>query len=93
MKPADGSSTEPFRGLGYVDSKTDTLSVKLEIYPPLLDVATSPVAKKSGNGRSTKARGKPKKVEPKVLEIELFQDGTALRSRKGDTGSVLWRAR
>lgn len=28
-----------------------------------------------------------------VLEYELFQDKTALRSRSGDTGSVLWKAR
>ena len=29
----------------------------------------------------------------KTVEIELFQDKTALRTRKGDTGSVLWKAR
>lgn len=29
----------------------------------------------------------------KTIEIELFQDKTALRTRKGDTGSVLWKAR
>jgi len=28
----------------------------------------------------------------KIVEIELFQDKTALRTRKGDTGSVLWKA-
>ncbi|KAF9526111.1 putative methyltransferase-domain-containing protein [Crepidotus variabilis] len=27
-----------------------------------------------------------------MIEIELHQDKTALRSRKGDTGSVLWKA-
>lgn len=32
-------------------------------------------------------------IEEKTLEIQLAQDKTALRSRKGDTGSVLWRAR
>jgi hypothetical protein len=30
---------------------------------------------------------------PVVLEYKLFQDKTALRSRSGDTGSVLWKAR
>ncbi|KAI9460730.1 putative methyltransferase-domain-containing protein [Russula earlei] len=34
-------------------------------------------------------KGQP---EPVVLEYELFQDKTALRSRSGDTGSVLWKA-
>ncbi|KAL5531685.1 hypothetical protein ACEPAG_4562 [Sanghuangporus baumii] len=29
--------------------------------------------------------------EERTLEIELVQDKTALRSRRGDTGSVLWR--
>ncbi|KAL5492424.1 RKM5 [Sanghuangporus weigelae] len=29
--------------------------------------------------------------EERTLEIELMQDKTALRSRRGDTGSVLWR--
>jgi hypothetical protein len=34
-------------------------------------------------------------AEPQALvfEYELFQDKTALRSRSGDTGSVLWKAR
>jgi hypothetical protein len=32
-------------------------------------------------------------LEPVVLEYSLFQDKTALRSRSGDTGSVLWKAR
>jgi hypothetical protein len=31
--------------------------------------------------------------EPLVFEYQLFQDKTALRSRGGDTGSVLWKAR
>ena len=31
--------------------------------------------------------------EALVFEYKLFQDKTALRSRRGDTGSVLWKAR
>ncbi|KAH8832815.1 putative methyltransferase-domain-containing protein [Flagelloscypha sp. PMI_526] len=30
--------------------------------------------------------------EPEELEVQLAQDTTSLRSRKGDTGSVLWRS-
>ena len=37
-------------------------------------------------------RGKEPR-EPVVLEYRLFQDITALRSRSGDTGSVLWKTR
>ena len=29
----------------------------------------------------------------KTVDVKLFQDKTALRTRKGDTGSVLWKAR
>jgi hypothetical protein len=35
-------------------------------------------------------KGEP---ETLVFEYQLFQDKTALRSRSGDTGSVLWKAR
>jgi hypothetical protein len=37
--------------------------------------------------------GHGKVLEPVVLEYRLFQDITALRSRSGDTGSVLWKTR
>ncbi|KAI0915802.1 hypothetical protein AcW1_003697 [Taiwanofungus camphoratus] len=36
-----------------------------------------------------RSRERPQVVE---VEVELAQDKTALRSRKGDTGSVVWRA-
>ena len=44
-----------------------------------------------GGGFGTRQSG----AEPQALvfEYELFQDKTALRSRSGDTGSVLWKAR
>jgi protein N-lysine methyltransferase METTL21D len=44
----------------------------------------------SGSGVSI---GREKVLEPVVLEYRLFQDITALRSRSGDTGSVLWKTR
>jgi protein N-lysine methyltransferase METTL21D len=44
----------------------------------------------SGSGVSI---GREKVLEPVVLEYTLFQDITALRSRSGDTGSVLWKTR
>lgn len=37
--------------------------------------------------------GPGKELEPVVLEYRVFQDITALRSRSGDTGSVLWKTR
>jgi len=72
-------SVDGFRGLGHVDSRKDTLSIDFELkafVPP-----SDPSIKKS----KTKQRDK-------TIEVVLAQDKTALRSRKGDTGSVLWRA-
>jgi hypothetical protein len=43
--------------------------------------------------RSDVSIGRGKVPEPVVLEYRLFQDITALRSRSGDTGSVLWKTR
>ncbi|THH11875.1 hypothetical protein EW146_g7904 [Bondarzewia mesenterica] len=91
LKPADGNDGRPFRGLGCVDSKTDNLSVKLEINPPA--AAAPSTVKLTGRSRSAKSKGKVRKDESKILEFELAQDGSALRHRSGDTGSVLWRAR
>jgi protein N-lysine methyltransferase METTL21D len=47
-------------------------------------------AMEGSDGLAPGRKGKP---EPLVFEYELFQDKTALRSRSGDTGSVLWKAR
>jgi hypothetical protein len=43
--------------------------------------------------RSDVSTGRGKALEPVVREYRLFQDITALRSRSGDTGSVLWKTR
>jgi hypothetical protein len=43
--------------------------------------------------RSDVPIGRGKVLEPVVFEYRLFQDITALRSRSGDTGSVLWKTR
>lgn len=71
-----------FRGLGHLDSRKDTLTVQFELRPPI----TPQPAKKSKKKTS-------KEVVARVIEIEIAQDPTALRSRNGDTGSVVWRAR
>ena len=43
--------------------------------------------------KTKKRQKKPRKNQGRTIEIEIAQDKTALRSRKGDTGSVLWKAR
>jgi hypothetical protein len=49
--------------------------------------------RESRQSRSDVLIGRGKVLEPVVLEYRLFQDITALRSRSGDTGSVLWKTR
>ena len=80
--PAEDSLADSFRGLGQVDSRKDTLPIIFELKNTTL--ASDPSLKQS----KRKARDRDK-----TIEIELAQDKTALRSRKGDTGSVLWWAR
>ncbi|TFY61184.1 hypothetical protein EVG20_g7145, partial [Dentipellis fragilis] len=102
LKPEDGVTGHPFRGLGFLDSRQDSLTVRLHVKPAPVQVletdlqdTNKPSTKLSGRskGRSTKAKGKAKhNDETRVIEIELAQDATALRSRSGDTGSVLWKA-
>jgi hypothetical protein len=87
-----GSNSTSFRGLGYVDSRKDTLTVTFELNPP---AGQPEMPSKSSTRKSRHGRKAPniEKIGNKTIEIELAQDKTALRTRKGDTGSVLWKAR
>jgi len=95
QKPVDLSGPDGFRGLGHMNSRKDILSIQFELTAPspsLSKLAEDNSVAKSRKGKSTtRTRGSDK--GPHIIEIELAQDKTALRSRKGDTGSVLWRAR
>ena len=73
-------------GLGYVDSRSPVLNVKVELDSPT-DQTTSRGNRRKGS-KVTKSRR-----QNMMIEVELVQDPTSLRSRKGDTGSVLWRIR
>lgn len=79
----EDSTSQGFRGLGHVDSRKDTLSITFELQAPV----------RASDPSLRKAKGKRRDVSCKLIEVELAQDKTALRSRKGDTGSVLWKAR
>ncbi|KAF9266769.1 hypothetical protein L218DRAFT_978336 [Marasmius fiardii PR-910] len=92
---ADSNNATPFRGLGHIDSHKDVLSVVFELDKGPL---SSP-QELSGTFKSRKESRKNRKAEkgsriskPLELEVTMHQDKTALRSRKGDTGSVLWHA-
>ncbi|KAI0644463.1 putative methyltransferase-domain-containing protein [Trametes meyenii] len=91
-KVADG--TTGFRGLGHIDSHEDTLTITLNLGDPDNDGFCGGVEESPQTGRAVRkktSRGKKYHPEP-TLEVEIVQDKTALRSRKGDTGSVLWHA-
>lgn len=80
-------SAANFRGLGYVDPHKDVLEIKFELtntLPPSFDSPT--------NTRGRRPR-KPLLTANRSVEIEIYQDKTSLHSRKGDTGSVVWKAR
>ncbi|KAF7430685.1 hypothetical protein PC9H_006396 [Pleurotus ostreatus] len=92
---ASSSSTPDtgFRGLGHVDSKTDTLIVKIELTAPLSKSGTTSGSTKEATRKHHKKATSKNTIRSDIsLEVELWQDKTALRSRKGDTGSVLWKA-
>ncbi|KAH8111058.1 hypothetical protein DFH11DRAFT_1546983 [Phellopilus nigrolimitatus] len=85
--------TQKFTGLGSVDSKHDTLAVRFELPPSTQQAAVAGASSSSSpylKRQSRKLHSKPS-IEGRILEIELQQDKTALRTKKGDTGSVLWR--
>ncbi|CAK5267627.1 unnamed protein product [Mycena citricolor] len=71
--------SDEHRGLGYLDSNTDTLTLAFNLTTPDLP---SDVKKKRRKGA----------LREKTVEVELAQDKTSLRSRTGDTGSVVWKA-
>ncbi|KAJ1306818.1 hypothetical protein OPQ81_007804 [Rhizoctonia solani] len=89
----ENQDEDGIQGLGSVNSLANTLSLSLTLSPPSPKPNhTAPEdSKLKGRGRHKKASNSKSRAE-KTIEIELFQDVTGLRSRKGDTGSVVWRA-
>ncbi|KAL4250006.1 hypothetical protein ABKN59_005937 [Abortiporus biennis] len=84
------SNVASFRGLGHVDSHQDILTVTFELTSS--EKIPSPIpSKQSKKGRTIRQK-KQKTVETETIEVHIAQDKTALRSRKGDTGSVVWKA-
>ncbi|KAF9443836.1 hypothetical protein P691DRAFT_778632 [Macrolepiota fuliginosa MF-IS2] len=87
---SDGTSP---RGLGHVDHRKNVLTIVIELEGgelPHDDLEHQAKSKKRRTKKKTK--NETRRVEDKTIEVEIAQDTTALRSRKGDTGSVLWHA-
>ncbi|KAI9449212.1 putative methyltransferase-domain-containing protein [Lactarius psammicola] len=97
LKPADSSDTGHFHGLGSENPNQDTLLVCIELKPPttcepLRNTETGNQRRKRRRGSGLpKAKEERKGCDPIVFEYVLLQDKTALRSRSGDTGSILWK--
>lgn len=97
LKPADSSDTGHFHGLGSENSNQDALLVRIELKPPTTcepqrNTETGNQRRKRRKGGGVqKAKNERGGRDPIVLEYVLLQDKTALRSRSGDTGSVLWK--
>ncbi|KAG6898322.1 hypothetical protein C0992_011914 [Termitomyces sp. T32_za158] len=79
------------RGLGYVDSRQDAMTISFELKASYYPNQSSTTVKNSTSQRARKVQ-KLVKIMDKTVQFELFQDKTALRSRRGDTGSILWKA-
>lgn len=93
MQKRTPNTPDQLRGLGHVDSKQNVLSVTIELRGGDVPIATSETELKPRKRAKSKLKNRVRRIEDKTIEINLAQDTTALRSRKGDTGSVLWHAR
>ncbi|SCV68575.1 BQ2448_696 [Microbotryum intermedium] len=90
-----GSSTKTSSpGLGFLDTTKEVLVVSLLVEPPtgvLSSNVSTGLYKLSRGKASLKKTGGGSSPLPKELEVMVCQDLQALRHRKGDTGSVVWR--
>ncbi|GAA5916801.1 hypothetical protein JCM6882_004172 [Rhodosporidiobolus microsporus] len=87
---APGASTNA-SGLGSHSDKEGVLSLSLAIKDPWAAAAGSSDALGRVKGPRGSNSKKGKEKEEVTVDVELHQALDALRHRKGDTGSVLWR--
>lgn len=65
-------------GIGSFDARKDEILLSLDVRP---------------QHQRFRESSSPRDERSETVEVRLAQDITALRSRLGDTGSVIWRAR
>jgi hypothetical protein len=75
------------RGLGFLDSRQDVVELRFNLTGLVVQPSVSAASRKGKKNKQA-----PKEITQSV-EYQLLQDKTALQSRKGDTGSVVWKAR
>ncbi|CAE6440900.1 unnamed protein product [Rhizoctonia solani] len=88
----ENKDEDGIQGLGSVNSLAGNLSLSFTLKPPISEPSHPEKSKPKGRARHKKASNSKSDQTEKTIEIEVFQDVTGLRSRKGDTGSVVWRA-
>ncbi|WVR04250.1 hypothetical protein IAU60_001250 [Kwoniella sp. DSM 27419] len=101
---ARGTSSTPAHndqgGLGFLDSTQSILDLTLDLSSASASASTDLAApgKSKGSGRSGK-KGKSGTLSRmgagagvESVNVQIMQDLGALKGRKGDTGSVLWRS-
>ncbi len=101
----DEMDSQP-KGLGFMDSKQDVMNLHFELRD--VDSSTKEMQNGKKNKATTSPKmphvhvsrrgvhkaGKKVDVDTsKTVEAVIAQDLSALRNRRGDTGSVVWRAR
>ncbi|GAA5834015.1 hypothetical protein JCM9279_004189 [Rhodotorula babjevae] len=84
----DDAAAGDTSALGYLDSNDGVVHVALPVKPP---PASEKPASITGRRRRA-AKSKVSESRELVVEVEVHQALDALRHRKGDTGSVLWRS-
>jgi hypothetical protein len=75
------------QGLGSVDSLAGSLALSFTLSPSTPEIVQG--FKTKDRRRHRKAQNSKSGPVEKVVEIEVFQDVTGLRSRKGDTGKIV----
>lgn len=96
------TETGKFRGLGHLDSRKDIITIEFELSKqpstssaPIHDSSSRKGQRRKGSTSTHEKRKLQKGANAaldRVVEVKLAQDVTALRSRTGDTGSVVWQA-
>ncbi|KAH9819567.1 hypothetical protein DFH28DRAFT_1052852 [Melampsora americana] len=97
-EPIASDGQKSGNGLGFLDSSSPILEIELELNEPKgvnsqsgTQVTLESFSSKK-RGRSYKPKPKQRVPETRIITARLHQDIYAINHRKGDTGSVVWRA-
>ncbi|ORY23141.1 hypothetical protein BCR39DRAFT_550013 [Naematelia encephala] len=78
-------------GLGFLDPTKPVLEIEFDLTLQKVEVANIKISGRSRKGAGGRSHKELQDQGP-IIFVKLQQDLGALKSRKGDTGSVLWRS-